>query len=66
MANLNGNAVPSLLNAPTLAVKWAGTVLGVAASSTFGPEAPMVHLGACVANLAVTSVCCACAGGFLV
>lgn len=52
IAYLNGNAVPDLLSWRALLVKWAGTVCSVSANLTFGPEAPMVHLGACVAHLA--------------
>ena len=51
MAYLNGNAVPRLLEAKTLAVKWVGTGLSVASGVTLGLEAPLVHLGACVASL---------------
>ena len=52
IAYLNGNAVPDLLSWRSLLVKWAGTICSVSANLTFGPEAPMVHLGACTAQLA--------------
>ena len=52
IAYLNGNAVPDLLNWRSLLVKWAGTICSVSGNLTFGPEAPMVHLGACTAHLA--------------
>ena len=52
IAYLNGNAVPDLLGWRALLVKWAGTICSVSANLTFGPEAPTVHLGACVAHLA--------------
>ena len=51
MAYLNGNAVPRLLERKTLAVKWLGTLLSVASGVTLGLEAPLVHIGACVASL---------------
>jgi len=51
MAYLNGNAVPRLLEGRTLAVKWLGTGLSVASGVTLGLEAPLVHVGACVASL---------------
>jgi H+/Cl- antiporter ClcA/CBS domain-containing protein len=51
MAYLNGNAVPRLLEGRTLAVKWLGTLLSVASGVTLGLEAPLVHIGACVASL---------------
>ena len=52
IAYLNGNAVPDLLSWRALLVKWAGTICSVSANLTFGPEAPMVHLGACMAHIA--------------
>lgn len=51
MAYLNGNAVPRLLDGKTLAVKMLGTGLSVASGITLGLEAPLVHVGACVASL---------------
>ncbi len=51
MAYLNGNDVPDLLRGRTLIVKWLGTMCGVTAGLAVGPEAPMVHMGACVASL---------------
>ncbi|KAK9861969.1 hypothetical protein WJX84_002406 [Apatococcus fuscideae] len=51
MAYLNGNDVPDLLRGRTLIVKWLGTMCGVTAGLSLGPEAPMVHIGACVASL---------------
>ena len=44
--------MPDLLSWRSLLVKWAGTICSVSANLTFGPEAPMVHLGACTAQLA--------------
>ena len=44
MAYLNGNAVPRLLEAKTLAVKWVGTGLSVASGVTLGLEAPLLGL----------------------
>ena len=57
IAYLNGNAVPDLLNARSLAVKWAGTMCSVSANLTVGPEAPMVHLGACTSHLVAHLLC---------
>ncbi|KAK9797036.1 hypothetical protein WJX73_002454 [Symbiochloris irregularis] len=57
IAYLNGNAIPGFLNARSLAVKWAGTVLSVSANLTVGPEAPMVHLGACMSHLVAHFLC---------
>jgi len=50
MAHLNGSSLPGLLDAKTLAVKFVGTVLGVAANVGLGAEAPMIHLGAATAD----------------
>ena len=55
MAYLNGNAVPRLLEGKTLAVKWVGTGLSVMSGVALGLEAPLVHLGACVASLCADS-----------
>lgn len=35
-----------------LLVKWGGTVAAIGASLCLGMEAPMVHIGACLADLA--------------
>lgn len=57
IAYLNGCAVPKLLSYENLITKWVGTILGVSANLALGPEAPMVHLGACVAHC-YTHVAC--------
>ena len=57
IAYLNGNAVPHLLTLRSLLAKWVGTICGVGANLSLGPEAPMVHLGACVAHC-VTHLAC--------
>ncbi|PSC71767.1 family transporter: chloride ion channel [Micractinium conductrix] len=49
MAFLNGNAVTGLFSPTVFAVKWAGSVAAMGAALCLGVEAPMVHLGACVA-----------------
>ena len=41
----------------TLLVKFVGTCCGVCANISLGPEAPTVHIGACVANN-VTHLAC--------
>ena len=57
MAYLNGNAVPGLLTARTLSVKILGTTLGVASNLVLGPEAPLIHIGACVAHVTCQVAC---------
>ncbi len=57
MAYLNGNAVPGLLTARTLSVKIVGTTLGVASNLVLGPEAPLIHIGACVAHVTCQVAC---------
>jgi chloride channel 7 len=51
MALLNGNNMSGLLTPAVFVVKLAGTVAGRVAGLALGPEAPMIHLGACVASL---------------
>ncbi|BDA43410.1 probable chloride channel protein D at N-terminal half [Coccomyxa sp. Obi] len=58
MGYLNGNNIPDLLSFRSLCTKFVGTCCGVCANIALGPEAPMVHLGACVAH-AVTHAACA-------
>uniref|UniRef100_A0A803L4Y9 Chloride channel protein n=1 Tax=Chenopodium quinoa TaxID=63459 RepID=A0A803L4Y9_CHEQI len=50
-AYLNGVDAPSILAPITLFVKIFGSVLGVSAGFVVGKEGPMVHTGACIANL---------------
>ncbi|XP_057539295.1 chloride channel protein CLC-c-like [Amaranthus tricolor] len=50
-AYLNGVDAPSILAPRTLFVKIFGSVLGVSAGFVVGKEGPMVHTGACIANL---------------
>ncbi|KAK9673226.1 hypothetical protein RND81_12G154600 [Saponaria officinalis] len=50
-AYLNGVDAPSILAPSTLIVKIFGSVLGVSAGFVVGKEGPMVHTGACIANL---------------
>jgi hypothetical protein len=50
MAYLNGNAIPDLLSVRSLLTKWVGTACGVCANIALGPEAPTIHMGACVAH----------------
>ncbi|KAL4447790.1 hypothetical protein ABPG75_005009 [Micractinium tetrahymenae] len=52
MAVLNGNAVGGLFTPLVFAVKWCGSVAALGASLCLGVEAPMVHLGACLASMA--------------
>ena len=58
IAYLNGSAVSRLLDYKTLIVKWVGTILAVSSNMALGPEAPMVHLGACVAHVYTHFTCC--------
>ena len=58
MAYLNGNAIPDLLSARSLITKWVGTVCGVCANIALGPEAPAIHMGACVAHNITHLACC--------
>jgi chloride channel 7 len=51
MAYLNGNHIPNLLRFSTLITKIVGTVCSVSSGMPMGPEAPMVHIGACVASV---------------
>jgi chloride channel 7 len=57
MAYLNGVAIPDLLSLRTLVAKFVGTCCSVAANMTLGPEAPMVHLGACAAHVTTHAAC---------
>ncbi|KAF8653143.1 hypothetical protein HU200_062588 [Digitaria exilis] len=50
-AYLNGVDAYSILAPSTLFVKIFGSVLGVSAGFVLGKEGPMVHTGACIANL---------------
>ncbi|KAL9269268.1 Chloride channel protein CLC-c-like protein [Drosera capensis] len=50
-AYLNGVDAPYILAPSTLFVKIFGTVFGVSAGFVVGKEGPMVHTGACIANL---------------
>lgn len=50
-AYLNGIDAHAILAPTTLFVKIFGSILGVAAGFVVGKEGPMVHTGACLANL---------------
>nr|XP_029148516.1 chloride channel protein CLC-c isoform X2 [Arachis hypogaea] len=50
-AYLNGVDAHSILAPSTLFVKIFGSILGVSAGFVVGKEGPMVHTGACIANL---------------
>ncbi|KAI9121833.1 hypothetical protein K1719_007223 [Acacia pycnantha] len=50
-AYLNGIDAHSILAPSTLFVKIFGSIFGVAAGFVVGKEGPMVHTGACIANL---------------
>ncbi|KAJ4875946.1 Chloride channel protein CLC-c [Raphanus sativus] len=50
-AYLNGIDAYSILAPSTLFVKIFGSIFGVAAGFVVGKEGPMVHTGACIANL---------------
>ncbi|KAL0909920.1 hypothetical protein M5K25_020830 [Dendrobium thyrsiflorum] len=50
-AYLNGIDAHSILAPSTLFVKIFGSILGVSAGFVVGKEGPMVHTGACIANL---------------
>ncbi|KAF5733159.1 chloride channel protein CLC-c-like [Tripterygium wilfordii] len=50
-AYLNGIDAHSILAPGTLFVKIFGSIFGVAAGFVVGKEGPMVHTGACIANL---------------
>lgn len=51
MAILNGNDLAGLFSIAVYIAKLFGTCASRAALLTLGPEAPMVHLGACVSSL---------------
>lgn len=50
-AYLNGVDAPSILAPSTFFVKIFGSIFGVSAGFVVGKEGPMVHTGACIANL---------------
>ncbi|PIN10391.1 Cl- channel CLC-7 and related proteins (CLC superfamily) [Handroanthus impetiginosus] len=50
-AYLNGVDAHSILAPSTLFVKIVGSIFGVSAGFVVGKEGPMVHTGACIANL---------------
>ncbi|KAL2926607.1 Chloride channel protein CLC-c [Bienertia sinuspersici] len=50
-AYLNGIDAPSILAPSTFFVKIFGSIFGVSAGFVVGKEGPMVHTGACIANL---------------
>ncbi|KAF5792337.1 putative chloride channel, voltage gated, chloride channel, core [Helianthus annuus] len=50
-AYLNGVDAHSILAPSTLFVKIFGSIFGVAVGFVVGKEGPMVHMGACIANL---------------
>ena len=51
MAFLNGNNLHGLLTPAVYVVKFLGTIASRTAGLALGPEAPLVHIGACVASL---------------
>jgi len=51
MAFLNGNNIAGLLTPATYFVKLTGSCLARFAGLALGPEAPMIHLGACIASI---------------
>ena len=51
MGYLNGIHIPKLLGFSTLIVKIIGTILSVGAALPFGPEGPLVHIGAGIASM---------------
>ena len=53
----NLHSAQALLSCRTLLVKFVGTCCGVCANISLGPEAPTVHIGACVADN-VTHLAC--------
>eukprot|EP00850_Spirogloea_muscicola_P007472 SM000038S14285 [mRNA] locus=s38:72646:80165:+ [translate_table: standard] len=50
MANLNGIHVPYLLSIDTLITKTLGVMFAVTTGLAVGPEGPLVHIGAAIAN----------------
>jgi len=42
---------------PFAVCRWVGTCCSVSANLALGPEAPMVHLGACAAHVATHAAC---------
>ena len=51
IALLNGNNIAGLLTPAVYFVKLGGTCVSRMAALALGPEAPMVHLGACITSL---------------
>lgn len=51
MAFLNGNDVTGLLTPGVYVIKLFGTVAARFAGLALGPEAPLIHLGACVSSI---------------
>jgi chloride channel 7 len=51
IAVLNGNNIAGLFTPMVYAVKMFGTITSRMAGLALGPEAPMIHLGACIASL---------------
>jgi chloride channel 7 len=51
IAVLNGNNIAGLFTPRVYVVKMFGTITSRMAGLALGPEAPMIHLGACVASL---------------
>lgn len=51
IAFLNGCSLPGLFSLRVYAVKFVGILLSRVAGLALGPEAPLVHLGACTASL---------------
>lgn len=52
MAYLNGNDIHGLFSPLVFAVKFVGSVAMMGAGMCLGVEAPMVHLGSCIASMA--------------
>eukprot|EP00850_Spirogloea_muscicola_P003904 SM000016S01892 [mRNA] locus=s16:383439:390810:+ [translate_table: standard] len=50
MANLNGIHIPYLLSIDTLITKTFGVMFAVTTGMAVGPEGPLVHIGAAIAN----------------
>eukprot|EP00850_Spirogloea_muscicola_P018736 SM000175S03283 [mRNA] locus=s175:20960:28350:- [translate_table: standard] len=50
MANLNGIHIPYLLSIDTLVTKTFGVMFAVTTGLAVGPEGPLVHIGAAIAN----------------
>ncbi|WVZ78247.1 hypothetical protein U9M48_025990 [Paspalum notatum var. saurae] len=50
-AYLNGIDTPNMFGAPQLIVKIIGSICAVSSGMDLGKEGPLVHIGACLANL---------------